>query len=680
MLKRSLITILALTGLISTAYASDTDWSVHLKISVPDSRGADGTVWNHLVAGVQEGATDGFDSVRDTLSLVETDDPVQAMFTHGIMPGDQDNDGMIDNWTCSSPESGYNSYNCSLWRDIRVFGTEKVWSFLVLSPLNGTTVTLEWSFDNKPANVEVTLVDLSDPAHTIDMRNSARDSYTNTFEAGKKYGIRYFEIRIKATGLFILPPNLPDATLGYLYNQKLSAAGGTPVWSLESGELPPGMVIHTSTGEVSGTPTKTGTYQFTVKGTDPVSGQSTSREYTINIYSIPKINIENLPDGLVGTDYAGQITVTGGSAPIVYSIMGNLPEGVTLNSATGVIAGRLIVPGIYDFAAIIKDASGATDTKDFRITVTEPKDENPPEAITLRGIYATETSVLLVWSAPLDDSMTRTAALYDLRYMENCPATGTLTDSTWDLAMEVSGEPRPQAGTIHTYTLTGLKTGMPYCIAMKGMDAAGHLSPISNIVMVPLSANNSASGLVQLASTVVLKKGYNLISLPLIPVPNGRDSVFRLIVGDPVALYRWYSLYPEITPPQYYLEDVVQPGFGYFLYSPADNLRLDVSGIQTTDDIYSVLLQHGWNMVGVPYGKAVLLSDILVKDNITGDQRNFAEAAKSGWIGNTLYYLGEGGYDFASFNDEPPAALEPWVGYWIYVGDENGVEMIFRKP
>ena len=679
-LRRFLITVIVLISLASMVHAASTDWSVHIKVSVPDSRGADGTVWNHLIAGTHEGATDGFDSSRDTLSMVETDDPVQAMFTHGSVPEDKNNDGILDSWACNAPEEGYTDQQCSLWRDIRRFEAEKAWSFLALSTLNGGTVTLQWSFQDLPEAMDIVLVDLSNQSNVINMRNISLYSYTSNFEPGKRYGIRYFEIRMKSRGLFITLPALPDATIGALYSKRLSAAGGMPVWSLADGDLPPGMFIDPFTGEITGIPTEIGTYRFTVRGDDPVSGYSRLHEYTMNINSMPQIDASSLPDGIAGSAYNRQFSVTGGSAPITWSIRGNLPEGVTLDRKTGTISGTLIVPGIYDFTSIVKDANGATDSKTFRITVIEPDDQNPPEAIRdLRGMYINDTAVLLIWTAPSDDSMTRTPALYDLRYMQDCVR---LDDSTWEAAVEVNGEPRPQQGVLHTYTLTGLRPDKTYCVAIRSMDASGHLSPLSNTVMVPLSSVSPGEewGQISNLSPLTLRKGYNLISLPLIPLPNWRESLFGPILGNPVALYRWYSAYPDLTPPQYYLEDTLMPGLGYFLYSSADNVRIDIDGLRLTDPEYRVSLQHGWNMIGTPYDKAILLHDIEVRDNTTKEVKSYTDSVKAGWIGNTIYRLNSGNYDFASFNDDPPAALEPWVGYWIYVSSTDGVEIIFRRP
>lgn len=684
MLKRLFITFILFGGLTGAAYAGETDWSVHIKVSVPDSRGGDGTLWNHLIAGTREGATDGLDRAWDTLSMVETDDPVQSMFTHGVVPEDKNGDGMIDGWVCKAPEGGYTDRECSLWRDVKAFASDKVWSFLVLSPLNDVTVTLKWSFEDKPRDMEILLVDLANPAGGIDMLNGTAYSYTSYFETGKKYGIRFFEIRMKAKGLFITPPELPDATVYTPYHGRLTAVGGAPLWSLADGELPPGMYLDPGTGEIAGTPTVAGVYHLTVKGEDPVSGYISSRGYTLNIHSIPEIGASGLPDGVAGMAYYAQMTLSGGSAPFVWDVRGNLPEGLTFNTGAGLISGTALVPGIYDFTVTVKDANGATDSRDYRITVVEPDDKNPPERIDdLGGISVTETSMILIWSAPADDSMTGTAALYDIRYLEDCPSSQGLNDDTWDSAVEVSGEPRPQAGALQTYTFTGIKPGTSYCVGIRSLDASGNLSELSNILTLPLSTDSykmAISGFSDLTSSVLLRRGYNLISVPLIPVPNDRESLFGIIVDNPVALYRWYSAYPGITPPRYYLEDSVQPGYGYFLYSTVDNIPLTIYGLTIEEPSYNVLLQSGWNMIGLPYTRPVLLRDVLVRNKATGEERSYIDAVKMGWIGNSLYQLKVENYDFVSFNDDPPAVLEPWVGYWIYVNGDDGVEIKFRRP
>ncbi|MHC4713423.1 MAG: putative Ig domain-containing protein [Planctomycetota bacterium] len=70
--------------------------------------------------------------------------------------------------------------------------------------------------------------------------------------------------------LQITTTSLPDGYEGVSYSQTLAATGGvTPYdWSVISGSLPVGLSLNSSTGEISGTPTTTGTSNFTVQVID----------------------------------------------------------------------------------------------------------------------------------------------------------------------------------------------------------------------------------------------------------------------------------------------------------------------------------------------------------------------------------------------------------------------------
>ena len=72
-----------------------------------------------------------------------------------------------------------------------------------------------------------------------------------------------------AAPLTITTTSLPAGTVGSSYNQTVVATGGTIpyAWSLATGSLPAGLTLAPS-GAISGTPTKQGTYSFTVSVTD----------------------------------------------------------------------------------------------------------------------------------------------------------------------------------------------------------------------------------------------------------------------------------------------------------------------------------------------------------------------------------------------------------------------------
>lgn len=83
--------------------------------------------------------------------------------------------------------------------------------------------------------------------------------------------------------LTVGPASLTNGTAGVAYNQTLSQTGalGTTTYTVSSGTLPPGMTL-SSGGVLSGTPTGTGTFNFTVLLTD-ASGCTGSMPYTLII-------------------------------------------------------------------------------------------------------------------------------------------------------------------------------------------------------------------------------------------------------------------------------------------------------------------------------------------------------------------------------------------------------------
>jgi hypothetical protein len=71
------------------------------------------------------------------------------------------------------------------------------------------------------------------------------------------------------TTLTITTTSLPNGSIGNPYDAFMTATGGTLpyTWSISAGALPPGLSISTG-GEISGTPTGTGTFNFTVQVVD----------------------------------------------------------------------------------------------------------------------------------------------------------------------------------------------------------------------------------------------------------------------------------------------------------------------------------------------------------------------------------------------------------------------------
>src|SRR4029079_8449154 len=82
--------------------------------------------------------------------------------------------------------------------------------------------------------------------------------------------------------------SLPGAIRGVSFSQQLTAAGGkSPYnWAVTAGTLPGGLAIAGSTGVISGIPTATGSFAFTVTVTDADS-HNASRALSITVIAPP---------------------------------------------------------------------------------------------------------------------------------------------------------------------------------------------------------------------------------------------------------------------------------------------------------------------------------------------------------------------------------------------------------
>ena len=168
-------------------------------------------------------------------------------------------------------------------------------------------------------------------------------------------------------------------TVGVAYSTTFVASGGTAplTWSLIGGALPTGLSFNATTGVVSGTPTATGSYNFTLQILDSsdipykVTAQETIAIGTSTGTTQTVLTLTNLPGATVGVPYSGTLGATGGTSPYNCSISaGTLPAGLTLSGC--LISGTPTVPGTSNLTATVTDSSNppATITGPESLTVS----------------------------------------------------------------------------------------------------------------------------------------------------------------------------------------------------------------------------------------------------------------------------------------------------------------------
>lgn len=99
-----------------------------------------------------------------------------------------------------------------------------------------------------------------------------------------------YHITIVATGVSYTTVKFPDGFVGVPYEAAVGFTNSNGVntaasFAVGTGALPPGLVCNADGTRLTGTPTTSGLYTFTLSMTDTVAGAATSGSYTIRIHT-----------------------------------------------------------------------------------------------------------------------------------------------------------------------------------------------------------------------------------------------------------------------------------------------------------------------------------------------------------------------------------------------------------
>ncbi len=277
------------------------------------------------------------------------------------------------------------------------------------------------------------------------------------------------------TPLQVITSGLSVGVVNTAYADALSAQGGNVpyAWSISAGSLPPGLSLASASGQISGTPTQTGLFNFTAKVTDssnPV--QVAAANLSITVSAMLTVTTTSLATGNEGANYNQTVVASGGVPVYSWSITkGSLPAGLNLNSITGQIYGTPTAVG----------------TSGFTIAVTDS--ETPPaQASASLNITINPGSPLQIQTTGLPAGSEVTT------YAAKLSARGGVEPYTWSVSSGTLPGGLTLNGSTGTITGTPTATGTVSFTVEVTDSASTHLTANLSITVMTCSNNSAFSG------------------------------------------------------------------------------------------------------------------------------------------------------------------------------------------
>lgn len=369
-------------------------------------------------------------------------------------------------------------------------------------------------------------------------------------DAGNFTGDQAYSLTVAAPNLALPASNLPAGTAGQAYTAAISpATGGTAPYSyaLTAGALPSGVVLDAATGALSGTPTVSGTFNFTLTVTDstPSPAAQASQSYTLSIAGATLVPGQpTLPPAVRGTPYSQVLTATGGVAPYIYSLAsGTLPAGLTLAS-NGVLSGTPTAEGSTSFTIAVADAGNATATQAYTFTVSTAA----PVAVADTAATMSDAAVTVPVTANDTGNITAIA-------IATAPTNGTAVVNGLELVYT------PAAGFVGTDVVSYTVTGSGGTSAAATVTIAVNARPIA--VSVTAEAVPGAALQVDLTRNATGGPFVAAAVVAVLPASAGTATITQ--VAAAAAAARTSGFVPAVTAqassPSFMLTFVANPAF-----------------------------------------------------------------------------------------------------------------------
>lgn len=177
-------------------------------------------------------------------------------------------------------------------------------------------------------------------------------------------------------GFRITPDRLAPANVNVPYSAVLQTLGArTPViWALESGALPPGVVLDPVAGAITGRPARAGEFTFTVKAVDATQTEA-SLKLVLTVRDAMRLAPGVLNSAGAGVPYRQTIEALDGQGTMTWTLLNGLvPDGLRLefSATSATITGTPTKPGAFEFTLQARDGAGQTATQTYTLRIVGP--------------------------------------------------------------------------------------------------------------------------------------------------------------------------------------------------------------------------------------------------------------------------------------------------------------------
>lgn len=159
-----------------------------------------------------------------------------------------------------------------------------------------------------------------------------------------------------------MPMNFPIVTTG----------GLAPITLSVQGQVPTGLSFDAGSALLSGAPTQTGTFSFTIRAEDSIQ-QVATRTYIVNVGNKPGIS-GTLPAATAGSPYSANLSITAPGTLENATATSPLPPGINFSYSglTATLSGTPTTPGQYLVDIVVEDKAGQTASAVFPLDIRFP--------------------------------------------------------------------------------------------------------------------------------------------------------------------------------------------------------------------------------------------------------------------------------------------------------------------